>query len=271
MQRPSHSCSVMGIINLTPDSFSDGGCFDGTRSADLLWQQVREWIQQGVKWIDLGAESTRPQSRPISDHVEWQRLSWALDVLASKDLGQAAISIDSYHHATQLKALSYPQVQMINCIYGATDIDHLKALKKACPGLSYVAMHMHGSCPATMQQQPLGEEEVLAAVCERLKGYHELLIGAGYKPESIYLDCGIGFGKTVKANLKLIEAAPLLADSMPLAYGLSRKSFLGSLLAIDAPCERDSASKILEIFLIRSGVKLIRTHAPGLLLSYLNA
>jgi len=250
---------VMGIVNCTPDSFSDGGMYlDAQKALD----QVSDFLDLGIDFIDIGGQSTRPGANSISSEEEWQRVVPVLDAVR-ENCGHAVlkkISIDSFYPELWLKAVSEYGVGMINSVIGARQ-EHKETLEELCDldsDLAFAAMHMHGS-PQSMQDNPLDD---FASVHEALKRYQANLQRAGFKSENIWLDPGVGFGKTDKLNFKLIAKTGELAKSGNLLYGVSRKSFLGRWLEIPESVERDHASKGLELGLAAAGAGMIRTHAP---------
>lgn len=257
---------LMGIVNLTPDSFSDGG---ERKHPAAVWDHIAPWIDHGIPWIDLGAESTRPGASPVDPATEWQRLEPTLELLSTKNLGRSALSIDSRHPSTQLRALDYPGVQMINCVAGPDHIHnpaHLNALLHKRPGLHYVAMHIHGE-PATMQAQPLGPEAALAHVTDFFSKAYTALKEVGFASSRIWLDPGIGFGKTRTACQALLTAAPSFASQYQLCYGLSRKSFLVRDRSVFSRQELDALSLAAARQLSRATSAarsrlMIRTHVP---------
>lgn len=263
---------IMGIINITPDSFSDGGSY---QSVDDIWRTIEPWCEAGISWIDLGAESSRPGAQAVGAQVEWQRLAGVLQFLSSRCLGTTQISIDSRYPETWQRLLEFPQVGLLNVISGDprhTAARHvLRQLKQKHTRLRFLAMHLHGNDPATMQHHPLAEKDVVAEVEHFFLRAQSSLAQLGFTTEDIYLDPGIGFGKTVTANLALIEQARLWSARFPLAYGLSRKSFIGELSGEQIPKQRDGASQLLEILTLRAGARLLRTHNPLPLLRYLQA
>lgn len=267
------SAQIMGIVNLTPDSFSDGGDYLHAKCLtvkhEALWKRVKPWIEAGISWLDLGAESTRPGSTPISQEEEWVRLKSALDFLHSDQchLGQTRISIDSKNPQTHIAAIQYPYVGMLNCVCGTRHTEHLSQLIKERSDIYYLSMHMHKD-PQIMQLDPLNADIVLQTIEKFFYATTQDLVRSGFSKERIILDPGIGFGKTIHGNLHLLTQAYSLCQRWRnMAYGISRKSFIGSLSQIESPKERDSASKPLEAMLIAAGVSYIRTHDPIALLS----
>lgn len=272
--KPSHPLphEVMGIVNLTPDSFSDGGRLG---SPEDVWSLVAPWVEAGVRWLDLGAESTRPGATAVSASHEWRRLAPTLEYLSARDLGDARISIDSRHPTTQIQAADYPMVAMINCVDGVghiQKISHLRDLLAKKSDLHYVAMHMHGT-PITMQQAPLGER-CLPEVTDFFRKAHKALRDVGFREDRIWLDPGIGFGKTKEACWQLIGHAPQFGHHYPLCYGFSRKSFLVKDRSAYKESELDAltlsvAKKLLASHAALPHPLMIRTHNPLVLLNLL--
>lgn len=244
----------MGVVNVTPDSFSDGGDY---LNADAALTRALNLLADGADLIDLGAESTRPGALPVSADEEWARLKPVLQGLVAEGLGQR-LSVDTQHGITALKAANEFGVGWVNNIRGLFDSEVLRALSRF-RGLTYVAMHMHGT-PATMQRTPLVGSKAVEAVSSAFTEYHETLLGHGFDAKSIVLDPGIGFGKDDSGNLKLIAEVSAWSTSYQILVGVSRKSFMGRLLEIPVAKDRDSASKMLEFALILQGAKVIRTH-----------
>lgn len=258
----NQSCKIMGIINLTPDSFSDGGKFSAPEAAV---SQIQSWVAEGVDYIDLGAESTRPGAMEISKENEWTRLKPVLEAISRIDLGKTRISIDSKNPVTQEKAVSTGMVDMINDVSGIQTAEILKNLVETAKSkgkqLEYIAMHMHG-IPSSMQDRPLDQDESLAAVERFFYNAQNQLNRAGILPINTYLDPGIGFGKDDRANLSLCAATARFAKNFNIAIGVSRKSFIGRLTGIEHPVDRDHVSNATEFGLVCAGAKMIRTHTP---------
>lgn len=251
---------IMGVLNITPDSFSDGGEYLSLQKAV---KKIKGLVACGAHYIDLGAESTRPGSKPINHETEWDRLEPVLNELLKLDLKTTEISLDSKNPETLIKACGTGAISMINDVSGVQDPKTLKecldASKAKGKELSYCAMHMHLT-PESMQTAPLKGEQALSEVETFFHSAHQQLVDAGFCPKSIFMDPGIGFGKDDAANLLLIAEASNWSKRFNLLYGVSRKSFLGRLLDISTPKERDPASKSLEFSLATMGVSIIRTH-----------
>jgi dihydropteroate synthase len=243
---------IIGVINVTPDSFSDGGTFlDPGKALAHAW----DLVDDGADVIDIGAESTRPGSACVDADEEWRRLEPVLAALADQK-PKARISLDSYKPVTMLRALDY-SVDIINDISGVADRPTLETLAKR--GLTYWAMHMHRD-PARMHTDPLDGADALHHVAEFYRNTEATLRQAGFSSDRIWLDPGVGFGKTDRANVQVMRQALTEALRRDIVLGISRKSFIGRLLGISDPKARDAPSKMLELGFLFAGVRGIRTH-----------
>jgi len=241
---------IMGILNVTPDSFSDGGRFYNPEKA---LTRGLEMVEQGADIIDVGGESTRPGSMPVSAEEEIRRTVAVIETLRSKT--DKLISIDTQKAEVARAALAA----------GADIINDVSAL--AGPGMAEVAaetgaglvlMHMKGT-PETMQINPRYDNAV-ASVREFLEERMAFAVSRGIAPEQIALDPGIGFGKTDEHNLALLNGIPsLTAFGRPVLIGVSRKSFIGRLLQRET-AERLSGSLALAAFSIMRGAHILRVH-----------
>ena len=241
---------VMGILNITPDSFSDGGFF---MSAENAIQQALRMVAEGAAIIDVGGESTRPGAEPVSTQQELDRVIPVVEAL-SKEL-EVPISIDT----------SKPQVMSAAVQAGAGLINDVCALRApgaleaaAQSGVPVCLMHMRGE-PRTMQQAPQ-YTDLLVEVREFLRQRIDACVGAGIDINRIIVDPGFGFGKTPLHNLRLIknlsEFEPL---SCPILVGVSLKSSIGALL--DRPVDqRLAGSLILTAMALERGARIIRAH-----------
>lgn len=245
---------VMGIVNVTPDSFSDGGRFLEPNEAI---DHALKLAEEGAEIIDIGGESTRPHAVPVSEAEELRRVMPVLEGLAGRL--KAVVSIDTYKPRVAREAL-LAGAQMINDI-GAARQDPAMWRAAAESGAAYVAMHMQGT-PATMQQSPVYRDvrrEVAVFFEDRMKR----LADAGVKSEHIVLDVGIGFGKTREHNLQLLGGLREFGRlGRPLMLGVSRKSFLGSEAGA-GPEERLPAALAVSCWAVEAGVQIIRTHDVG--------
>jgi dihydropteroate synthase len=244
---------IMGVINVTPDSFSDGGAYLDPGAAVAHAEQL---VADGATVLDLGAEATRPGAAPVDAAEEWRRLAPVLAALASRRLG-AVLSVDTSKAEIMLRAAD-AGAAMINDVTGTADAATLARLARY-PRMAYVAMHMHGE-PRTMQRSPLAAADAVATVEQFFARCAKALADAGFEPDRRWLDPGIGFGKSDGANLRLMAATADWASRYQLAVGVSRKSLLGRALGIATPADRDAPSKTLELALAMAGARMIRTH-----------
>lgn len=241
---------VMGIVNITPDSFSDGGRHGTAKAAIAHCEQL---LKDGADILDLGAESSRPGAEPLPLEEEHARL---LPVLrAALTLG-VPVSVDTYKPETMREALDLG-ADIVNDIYALRWPGAVEAVA-AHPTCGVCLMHMQGE-PASMQQRPI-YGDVLEEVSRFLRDRAALLEQAGVQHERITLDPGIGFGKTVEHNLALLaRQRELLALGYPLLLGWSRKSSLGALTG--RPVEqRQAASIAAALAAAQHGAKVLRVH-----------
>jgi dihydropteroate synthase len=245
---------ILGIINLTPDSFS-GGMGDSSYS-DCM-SVAKQMISDGATHVDVGAESTRPGAKSISWEEEWARLEPFL-TLAKEENFLESLSVDTRKPAVMLRAAALG-VSFINCVGQIPDIGVLKELKTANPKLRFIACHMSGE-PETMQDNPAHFETALLDVTDYFHKVNCDLVAASFLIDEIYLDPGIGFGKTDAANWGLLRQTQALSNRFNLAMGVSRKGFIGRALNISEPQRRDAPTKLIEYGLAVSGAKIIRTH-----------
>lgn len=249
---PPGATRVMAILNLTPDSFSDGGRYPDAASAVAA---ARRAAADGAALIDVGAVSTRPGSAPVAPDEEWARLEPVLGPL--REAVDLPLSLDTTSAAVLSRALAVG-VDLLNDTSALADDPELGAVA-AEAGLPVVLMHRRGT-PATMQDDPRYDDpvgEVLAELeqaCERARA-------AGLADEALWLDPGIGFGKRLEDNLALLAALPrFVASGHRVLLGCSRKRFLGTLTG-DAPVDdREHATTATTLMAARAGVDLVRVH-----------
>lgn len=247
----SHKTLIMGIVNVTPDSFSDGGSF---LAADAAVYHAKRMVEEGADLLDLGGESSRPGAEPVSAAEEWNRIHPVLDRLLREVT--VPISIDTYKAETARKALEVGAV-IINDITGMTgDPEMMGTVKKA--GAGVVIMHMQGA-PRTMQEHPV-YVDVVKEVTEWLENRMTVAEEAGISPEHVVLDPGIGFGKTFEHNLQLMANLDQLAEmGRPILVGPSRKAFIGKIL--DLPVEdRIEGTAAAVALAVWQGAKIVRIH-----------
>ena len=240
----------MGILNVTPDSFSDGGDFI---DHDAAIAHAHAMVAAGADVIDIGGESTRPGADPVSPDDEMRRVVPVVESLAAAGL---MVSIDTTKSAVASGAVQ-AGAAIINDVSGFRDPDMVAVA--AGTGAAVVVMHMQGE-PRTMQADPT-YTDVVAEVSQYLNDQAAALRAAGVEPEAIAIDPGIGFGKTLDHNLSLLSHLPrLVASGYPVVLGTSRKSFLGSLTGHDDPKQRDHATAATVVAGILAGVAVVRVH-----------
>jgi len=249
---------VMGILNTTPDSFSDGGLY--AKEADAL-EVALKMVTDGARIIDVGGESTRPGAPAISTEEEIQRTVPIIRALSEKS--DVLISIDTSKASVATAALA-AGADIVNDVTGLMADPEMAGVCSAAR-CGVVAMHMQGN-PRTMQKNPSYENGVVQEVGEFFSERMEMLIQSGIDPDSICLDPGIGFGKTLEQNLALIQSLGVLQKEQkrPLMLGVSRKSFIGSLTGIKSPMDRDSATAAITALAYQQRVFLHRVHHVSL-------
>lgn len=241
---------VMGILNVTPDSFSDGGRFAALESAISRAEQM---IADGVDIIDIGGESSRPGATPLPLEEELRRVMPV--VYALRDCGKA-LSIDTYKPAVMREAL-HAGADMINDIYGFRHAESIDAVTNSDCGLC--VMHMLRD-PQTMQEAP-EYDDVVATVSAFLQTSVARLNDAGVASRRICIDPGFGFGKTQAHNLALLRKLPALAEATgrPVLAGLSRKGMLGAITG--KPVERRLAGSLAAALAAAAGgARILRVH-----------
>jgi len=244
--------SVMGVVNVTPDSFSDGGRWLDPAAAIA---HGRELAAEGAVILDVGGESTRPGAEPVGEAEELRRVIPVIEGLAAA--GGAAISVDTTKAAVARAALAA----------GASYVNDVSALR-ADPELAAVVaeggcdcclMHMQGS-PRTMQEHPHYDDvvgEVAAFLDERVA----LALAEGIAAEHIQVDPGIGFGKTLAHNLELLRRLDeIVALGFPVVFGVSRKSFLGRITGREVASERVAATVAANVLAYERGAAVFRVH-----------
>lgn len=246
---------IMGILNLTPDSFSDGGSYPTPEDAIARGLQM---IEEGALIIDVGGESTRPGAAPVSEEEECARVLDVVKALASKGI---CVSIDT-RHAPVARAALAAGASIINDVSGFRDPAMVDLAASCDAGL--VVMHMGGDDPRTMQNESV-YEDVVAEVRDYLKAQADNLIAHGVARERICLDPGPGFGKTAKQTIELMRNFHEFNRlGFPTMVAVSRKSYIGEAYQIEDPKERDSASAAEALMACELGASVIRTHNVAL-------
>lgn len=242
----------MGIVNVTPDSFHDGGRTVEVQAAVARGLQL---AREGADWLDVGGESTRPGAAPVPADEEARRVVPVIRGLRGH-LPGLPISVDTQKAVVARQALE-AGASAVNDVSALADPD--MAAVVAAAGCDVVLMHMRGT-PADMQVDPR-YDDVVEDVCAWLLARVAVARGAGIAPERIHLDPGIGFGKTVEHNLALIRHLPrLVATGYPVVVGASRKSFIGRVLDLPSTEDRLEGSLAVAALAAWSGAAAIRVH-----------
>lgn len=243
---------IMGILNVTPDSFSDGGRYDSVAAAVA---QARTLIAEGAAIIDIGGESTRPGAPEVSIDDECARVIPVIEALAQSK-NDLVISIDTSKPEVAKRALA-AGAKIINDVSGFRDPDMVKLAVDSAAGL--VVMHMKGT-PRTMQSDPV-YDDVVGEIRNFFSERHAAFLEAGVDPEAIVYDPGIGFGKTQEHNLTLLKHLDqLVIGERPLLLGVSRKSFIGKAIGSDEIEDRNWPTVAITSLARELGVPLHRVH-----------
>jgi len=247
---------IMGILNLTPDSFSNDGVYQPDKNMDIskIIDRAFQIQEEGADIIDLGGESTHPGSEPISVYEELKRVISVLERLVDKL--NIPISIDTYKSKVAEEALNCG-ADILNDISGLTaDKEMYKIISKYKPAV--IIMHMKGK-PKTMQQNP-HYDDIMGEITGYFRNSIALALEAGLKKENIILDPGIGFGKTVEHNLFILRNLKEFKSlGYPILIGPSRKSFIGKILGLDVS-ERLLGTTASIVLAIANGVNIVRVH-----------
>ena len=238
---------IMGILNVTPDSFSDGGSWTDPKTAV---RHAFDMVDQGADIIDIGAESTRPYSDPVSAEDEIARLKPVLDELLPSV--SVPVSVDTMK--TRVAEMSIDRgVDIINDVYGLRD----DGMAELCgqSDVAVVIMHMHGM-PKTMQSSVM-EGDFMAAVRDFLRERTQAALDAGVHKDKIILDPGVGFGKTFDQNMEILRNSSYFSDGYPVLIGSSRKKFLSEKFP---GMDRDDASAEVARMSVESGADIVRVH-----------
>jgi dihydropteroate synthase len=244
---------LVGVLNVTPDSFSDGGDFlDPERAA----ARAATMLDEGAQIIDVGGESTRPGSEPVPPGEEIRRVVPVIEQILANRPG-ATVSIDTYRAATAEAALE-AGASMVNDVTALREDPHLAEIVAGarCP---VVLMHMLGE-PKTMQRYPR-YDDVVREVRDFLAGRAERAIAAGVEEESVILDPGIGFGKTLEHNLALLNHLDSIVElGLPVLVGASRKSFIGRITGVEEAKDRLFGTVAANVIAYERGATFFRVH-----------
>lgn len=244
---------VMGILNVTPDSFSDGGRYADTFDALI---HANELCAAGADIIDVGGESTRPGSAEVSLEEELNRVLPVVKALAAEGI---CVAVDT-RHASVAKACVDAGASIINDISGFEDPAMIEVAANSTVGC--VIMHMQGT-PGTMQDNPV-YKDVVAEVSSYLFAQAEILMQAGVAPERICVDPGPGFGKTLKHNIEMLKNSAAFAHLGELPFislaAWSRKGTIGELSGVSVPSERLGGSIAAALYAAEHGAGVVRVH-----------
>jgi dihydropteroate synthase len=241
---------IMGVVNVTPDSFSDGGDF---AERDAAIAQALRLKAESADIIDVGGESTRPGAAALDPQEEAARV---LSVVAAAARSGAVVSIDTRHTAVMRAALA-AGATIVNDVTALADTGAIDAVRES--GASAVLMHMQGE-PATMQREP-HYDDVVEEVAANLEARVAACVAAGIPRERLAIDPGIGFGKTVAHNLALLAGiVRLRRDGLPVLIGVSRKSFIARLSVGEPPKQRLPGSLAAALWAVQQGAAIVRVH-----------
>ncbi len=246
------TCAVMGIVNVTPDSFSDGGVH---AEAAVAIAAGRAQAAAGALVVDVGGESARPGAQPVGEAEELRRILPVISALAADD--SVLVSIDTRHPRVAAIAVA-EGAHLVNDVSGLRDPEMVAVCAEL--GVPVVIMHMQGE-PATMQADPRYDDvvgEVVAFLDDRARA----ALAAGVP--SVLLDPGIGFGKTLEHNLALLREFPYRRVAHPVLVGGSRKQLIGSIANVPRAADRDAGSIAIHLAAAQRGAAMVRVHdVPG--------
>lgn len=244
---------IMGILNVTPDSFSDGGLHGSVAAACV---HAEHMVAEGADIIDVGGESTRPGAAPVTPDEECARVVPVIAALAARLPGSVTLSVDTRNPSVADAALA-AGARIVNDVSGARAPGMLETVARHEAGV--VLMHMQGT-PETMQRNPR-YQDVVEEVAAYLLARAEAAIACGIAPAAIALDPGIGFGKTREHNLRLLAAlGRFTASGYAVLLGTSRKRFMGAICEESVPSELVGATCATTALGVQAGVRLFRVH-----------
>lgn len=245
---------IMGILNVTPDSFSDGGNY---LDSDDAVMHALNMIGEGADMIDVGGESTRPGSERVDAAEQLRRVLPVITALRNQLPGNVLLSVDTTRAEVAEAALAAGAGMINDISAGRDDPEIMRVMARAkCP---YILMHMQGT-PQTMQDQPV-YRDVVAEVLEFLLARAEAAQGEGVSRDQIIIDPGIGFGKTKEHNLTLISELRRFVDSgYPVLLGASRKRFMGAICGGVTPEKLTGATCATTALGVAAGVRMFRVH-----------
>lgn len=254
MFSPHNKPLIMGILNVTPDSFSDGGKFSGLNEALF---HVEKMLSEGVDIIDIGGESTRPGSDPVTSTEQIQRVIPVIIAIRQQLKNPVLISIDTTSSIVAEAALK-AGATLINDVSAGQNDPALLTLA-ANMNVPIILMHSQGT-PKTMQENPY-YDDVVQDVIKNLTDRVEAALTASISKENILIDPGIGFGKRKQDNLDLLaHLDKLVALGFPVLLGTSRKRFMGTICNVNEPAELVTATAVTTALGVMAGVQVFRVH-----------
>lgn len=245
---------LIGILNITPDSFSDGGAFS---DVDRAVSRAREMIEEGADIIDIGAESTRPGAAEISAGEQISRIETVLPRIRANH-PTIPLSIDTRSAEVAERAIELG-ADIVNDVSAATADERMVEVVRET-GVPLILMHMRET-PETMQEGAIVYDEIVEDVLHYLMARVEAVTAAGMRRDMLAIDPGIGFGKTTEHNLSLMRHLDRFVErGLPVLVGASRKTFIGKILGQPAPADRVAGSVVCAIQAAMTGVQMIRVH-----------
>lgn len=242
---------IMGILNVTPDSFSDGGLFS---DVEIAVEHAERMVSEGAHIIDVGGESSRPGADPVSTEVEMDRVLPVIEQLAKRI--EVPISIDTYKSSVARRALDVGAC-IVNDITALQGDPHMASVA-AKADVPVVLMHMRGT-PENMQSDPR-YDSLISEIISFLETRIQVAIDAGISPERIIIDPGIGFGKTVAHNLEIIRRlGEFKSLEKPILMGTSRKSFIGKVLGTSSDSRLEGTAATVAVSIV-NGADIVRVH-----------
>jgi dihydropteroate synthase len=243
---------IMGILNTTPDSFSDGGAFYHIDSAVA---RARALIEEGAFIVDIGGESSRPGAEPVPAHIEMSRVVPVIESIRA--FSDVLISVDTVKADVALAAINAGANIVNDISAGRHDAQMFEVVREH--GVGMVLMHMRGA-PKTMQTGDLSTDSIVKDVTQFLESRVSEALRVGVKEGQLALDPGLGFGKTFEQNFSLCRSLSKMKKfGRPIVFGMSRKSSLG-VLVNKPPPERDAASLAADLWAVHNGASVVRVH-----------
>ena len=255
------NCEILGILNLTKDSFSDGGKYIESKNAIL---QAKYLVQSGAGIIDLGAQSSNPDAEPVPEEIEWLRLEKLIQTI-QKDfpVGQQ-ISIDSFRPGVLRKAIEY-KIDFWNDITALRSDECLEILQSSDYIPNIILMYSHSQTDKAIKDSHLKPESIMDTICTFFEAKRNILVSKGIPEDKLIFDPGMGFFLGADANLSfsvLREINRFKKEFSKVLISVSRKSFLTAAIGNIPPMDRSAATLAAEMYCYQNGVDFIRTHNP---------